>query len=849
MRSTFKLLKLLSLMLILCLTGGLCLAISSCTDDPASEDTSGQTESDPAEPVTPEAPTAEVTETPTEDVSEEATETPGEDTSETPTAEPDTEEPVPEDYTYKHVVVIGVDGAGAFFKNADTPNLDRIFENGAVSYKVLTSTPTISAQCWGSMLHGVTAQVHGLTNGIVESTPYPTDSSFPSVFRVIREQMPEAALGSICNWNPINVGIVENGIDVYKAGSMGDAAIINEACTYVKKEQPTFLFIQLDEADGVGHGQGYNTPAQLNKIKEQDALIQKLYETYDKLGILEDTLFIVTADHGGSGNSHGGLSDAEKYVMLAAAGKTVGKGVIEAMEVRDIPAVVLHALGLKAPSTWTARVPSGLFRGVTAGERPEYVNPDSDRFHESVPTPEKGSDGYVTNFITDKTLKTYLTFDGDTKDVCGTPTTEGGKLYFVDGYFGQGVSLDDGYVAIPGYAPEKDSFTVAMWVKTQGVAGDPALFSNKDWEKGIHKGFVLCLNSDERKIRFNAGDGTNRMDGDYPLPSDFYEGWMHVILVVDRENGKISMAYDFGTLIPTSIPASLMEDSFTALDMLCIGNDGTGRYKCKLSATVDEFMIFDGALTKSDVAKLAEYYGKEPPEEGFRLHESTPTPEKGSEGYVTNFVTDKPLKTYLTFDGNATDVCGTATATEGGTVAYADGFFGQGAVLDKGHISLADHHPGTDSFTVAMWVKTLGVSSDPALFSNKNWGNGLNPGWVLSLQHTHTAKINVGNGAARVDKELPLPSDYSAGWVHVTLVVDRTEGAVRISFDFGKFETMLLPDALKNASFDAYDVLNIGQDGTGAYPAACTATVDEFMLFEGAFTDADLAALATYYGA
>ena len=93
-----------------------------------------------------------------------------------------------------HVVIIGVDGGGAFFKEADTPNLDKIFENGAVSYEVITSKPTISAQCWGSMLHGVTPEFHGLTNGIVSATPYPEDSLFPSVFRVVRENDPNAIL-------------------------------------------------------------------------------------------------------------------------------------------------------------------------------------------------------------------------------------------------------------------------------------------------------------------------------------------------------------------------------------------------------------------------------------------------------------------------------------------------------------------------------------------------------------------------------------------------------------------------------------------------------------------------------
>ena len=786
-----------------------------------------------------------VTDPPAEETTVEPTVT--EPSTEETTDEP--EESVPSDYVYKHVVVIGVDGAGAFFKNADTPNLDKIFANGAVTYEMLTSNPTISAQCWGSMLHGVTANVHGLTNAVVENTPFPTDSPIPSVFRVIRNQMPNAKLGSLCNWNPINVGIVEDGLDVYKKGGMGDAAIINEAISYVQQEKPTFLFIQFDEADGAGHGNGYNTRAQHAKITEQDGLIGQLYETYEKLGILEDTLFIVTADHGGNGVNHGGWSDAEKYVMFAAAGKTVEKGgKITDMEVRDVPLVVLHALGLEAPATWTARVPSGLFKGVTAGERPEYVNPDSDRYHEATATPEKGSEGYITNFITDKTLKTYLTFDGNAKDSLGTTTTEGGKLYFVEGYFGQGVSLDDGYVAIPDYAPEKSSFTIAMWVKTMGSTGDPVLVSNKDWSKGVNKGFVLSLNSGEHKIRFNAGDGTNRMDGDYPLPADYYEGWMHVTLVVDRENGMVKMAYDFGTLISTDIPASLLDDSFTALKQLCIGTDGTGAYEYKLSATVDEFVIFEGALNEDDVAKLAAYYGKEPPEENFRTRDPSPTPEMGSEGYITNFIKDKNLKTYLTLDGSATDARGNTTVTENGTISYTDGFFGQAAVLDNGYISLADYHPGKGSFSAALWVKTRGVTSDPVLLGNKDWGNGVYNGFVLSLRNSNDLKFNVGDGTSRADMECLLPSDYGTGWVYVVLVVDREKGEVKLSYDFGAFQTMTIPDTMKDASFDAFEVLNIGQDGTGSYSAACKATVDEFMLFDGLLDEDDLAALAQYYG-
>ena len=56
---------------------------------------------------------------------------------------------------HSHIIVVGIDGAGSFIKDADTPNFDRIFANGAVTYNALSSNPAISAECWGSILLGV----------------------------------------------------------------------------------------------------------------------------------------------------------------------------------------------------------------------------------------------------------------------------------------------------------------------------------------------------------------------------------------------------------------------------------------------------------------------------------------------------------------------------------------------------------------------------------------------------------------------------------------------------------------------------------------------------------------------
>ena len=281
-------------------------------------------------------------------------------------------EPAKDPNIYEHVIVIGVDGAGVFFQNVDTPNYDRIFANGATTYSAQTEFPSHSAESWASLLHGVTCEYHGVTDANAGTYVYPRDDAFPSIFRAIREQNSKARLGSFATWPHLNKSIVENGFSVQKGGNLnGDSLTINELLPYISKK-PDFVFLQLDCVDYAGHSQGYGSEKYQEEIKWVDEQIGVIYKAYEDAGIIDETLFIVTADHGGKGTSHGGSSEEEMTIMFAATGKTVQKGTIGEMGIRDTAAIVMHALGYEQPKTWTARVPSGLFKGVTAGERPVY---------------------------------------------------------------------------------------------------------------------------------------------------------------------------------------------------------------------------------------------------------------------------------------------------------------------------------------------------------------------------------------------------------------------------------------------------------------------------------------------
>ncbi|MBE6617812.1 MAG: DUF229 domain-containing protein [Ruminococcaceae bacterium] len=527
--------------------------------------------------------------------------------------------------TYDRVVIIGVDGAGAFFKGADTPVLDEIFAKGAVTYTMQASTPSISAQSWGSLFHGVIPEIHRLTNEKAEAEPFDPNSDIPSFFRVVREAFPDAELASFCTWNTINIGIIEDNLGVTEDTADNDADLTEKVVSYLDANDPKLLFVHFDDVDGAGHEYAYGNGHHIAQIEKSDEYIGQIFNKLEEKGLLKNTLFIVTSDHGGTGKTHGGDNDREMNIMFAVAGKTVveggepesinEEGKLDDMQIRDTAAVVLQAFGLSIPEGWTSVVPDNIFEGVTATTARKVtdipiLNPH--RFHESVATPLPTDGNYITDVLGEDRVEAYITFDGvftgDVVDAMGNNVSEVGELFFTEGYYGNAFQTDNGCVVVDDYRPGKDSFSVAFWFKTTGTDGDPCLIANKDWNSGSNPGFLLSLR--EGDIKFNLGDGENRMDQEFLLPVDYANGWIYVVLSVDREAGKVYFSYDFDEFEVIDITDDLKDCSFDGINGLVIGQDGTTEYDA-LPAQIDDVLIVNGALTQEDVALLAGYYGVE----------------------------------------------------------------------------------------------------------------------------------------------------------------------------------------------------------------------------------------------
>ena len=264
---------------------------------------------------------------------------------------------------YAHVFIIGVDGAGAAFSQCYTPNFDRIFADNAFRHDAHTEVVTVSAQNWGSILTGVDYRTHGFTNDSASKTQRGSDSPNHSIFYYAREAFPDARLASYCNWSAINHGIIENDLHVQKVNRKSDA-LVTEAILHDLRtgRVPKLMFVQFDEVDHAAHSHGGFSYEYYDAVVRADKLIGEIYDTAAALGLMEDSLFLVVADHGETVYGHGGSTPEESSAVLAAAGHSVNRTVLaSSVHNRDAAAIALYALGIKQPKHFVSKVPSGLF--------------------------------------------------------------------------------------------------------------------------------------------------------------------------------------------------------------------------------------------------------------------------------------------------------------------------------------------------------------------------------------------------------------------------------------------------------------------------------------------------------
>jgi hypothetical protein len=106
-----------------------------------------------------------------------------------------------------------------------------------------------------------------------------------------------------------------------------------------------------------------------------------LFQAINKAGIADETMVIITSDHGGIGHGHGGESLKEIEIPFIVWGKSIKKNfqITSPVYQYDNAATVAYALGITIPTAWIGKPVLNAFEGINVVDNypvaPLYLEP------------------------------------------------------------------------------------------------------------------------------------------------------------------------------------------------------------------------------------------------------------------------------------------------------------------------------------------------------------------------------------------------------------------------------------------------------------------------------------------
>lgn len=269
------------------------------------------------------------------------------------------------------VVLIGFDGLGsaglkAALQTGRAPNFQRLIARASWSPEGRGVIPTVSSPNWASILMGAGPERHGVTSNEWErnrleipATCQSSDGIFPTFVGVIRQKMPTAKIGVVHDWEGFARLMERPAVD-YVVHPKGSAATAEAAAEYWKKVRPQLLLVHFDDVDHAGHEIGWESPAYAQAVLDADRYLGIVLEAIAATGDEASTLVVLTADHGGVGKKHGGLSKTEIEVPILFAGPGVARGQTFTRPLGniDIAPGIMALLGIPAHPCWTGKAPN-----------------------------------------------------------------------------------------------------------------------------------------------------------------------------------------------------------------------------------------------------------------------------------------------------------------------------------------------------------------------------------------------------------------------------------------------------------------------------------------------------------
>ena len=259
-------------------------------------------------------------------------------------------ENLPEYVPAKHLVFIGFDGwGGAYVSKANMPEAKRRMAEGASSLDVRCIMPSNSWPNWAAFFGGTPPEKQ-------------TSEHFPSIFTLVENANGAEASILFYQWGRLQDIFPTDNIERRAIGSDSESASLIAA--RIKEAKPVFTAIVFEEPDSTGHNKRWGSAAYYAKLEELDAFIEIIEQAVKNAGIYDDTVFILSSDHGGVLWGHGFNSPKQRRIPLVIYGSNIKNGytIPARRSICDIAPTMAVILGLEIPPEWTGKPLAGVFK-------------------------------------------------------------------------------------------------------------------------------------------------------------------------------------------------------------------------------------------------------------------------------------------------------------------------------------------------------------------------------------------------------------------------------------------------------------------------------------------------------
>ncbi|MFQ5430397.1 MAG: alkaline phosphatase family protein, partial [Phycisphaerae bacterium] len=247
---------------------------------------------------------------------------------------------------------------------AETPVMRQLIATGSYQATALDEVPSVTLPNHVSMVTGLRIVSHG----VWLNTGLPGRVSAQTVFDVAKSA--GLGVGFFANKQKLAFLCEEGAVDAWRI--VGDVdSLADEVIAALATDDLPLIFVHFGEPDGSGHTAGWMSEPYLTQVARADAALGRILDALETQGLRDQTVVIVTSDHGGHAHTHHGVGVLEDQLIpfiVNGPGIAPGRTLCEPIRIMDTAPTILAILGLPTTMASDGRVVTEAFDSFVQGD-------------------------------------------------------------------------------------------------------------------------------------------------------------------------------------------------------------------------------------------------------------------------------------------------------------------------------------------------------------------------------------------------------------------------------------------------------------------------------------------------